>query len=192
MERHWRPTLGPAARCLMLNIVPEQLTIVKYPDPVLRKVCAEIDRFDGQLAAVAERMLDLMIRGQGVGLAAPQVGLLVRMFVCNPTGEPSDNAVYINPVLDDLEGTAEAEEGCLCLPGVIAPIKRAQRCVIRARNLDGVEIVESDEDLIARIWQHETDHLDGRLIVDRMGPAATLANRRSLKQLEDDYAADGR
>lgn len=163
------------------------LSIIKYPDPRLRQPCRGIDRFDSSLVELAGRMLTLMREGGGVGLAAPQLGLHVRLFVCNATGEPEDDEVYVNPVLDGLVGGVEAEEGCLCLPGVVGPITRAQECVIRAVDVQGNPIERSGEDLRARIWQHETDHLDGRLIIDRMSPAAKIANRRALKHLEQQF-----
>ncbi len=163
------------------------LSIIKYPDPRLRQRCRAIERFDSSLADLAGRMLTLMREGGGVGLAAPQLGLLVPLFVCNTTGEPEDDEVYVNPVLDGLSGTVEAEEGCLCLPGVVGPITRAQECVIRAVDLQGNPIERSGEDLKARVWQHETDHLDGRLIIDRMSPAAKIANRRAIKHLEQQF-----
>ena len=160
------------------------LSIIKYPDPRLRQPCRQIERFDSFLPDLARYMLDMMREAGGVGLAAPQLGATIRLFVCNATGEPEDDEIYVNPVLDDLSGAVEAEEGCLCLPGVVGPIKRAQTCVIRAVDLLGNPIERSGEDLQARIWQHETDHLDGRLIIDRMSPAATITNRRALKHLE--------
>jgi len=163
------------------------LSIIKYPDPRLRQPCRTIERFDSSLTNLAGRMLTLMREGGGVGLAAPQLGLTVRLFVCNATGEPEDDEVYVNPVLDELSGGVEAEEGCLCLPGVVGPITRAQECVIRAVDLQGNPVERPGEELEARIWQHETDHLDGRLIIDRMSPAAKIANRRALKHLEQQF-----
>ncbi|HUW84936.1 MAG TPA: peptide deformylase [Phycisphaerae bacterium] len=168
------------------------LSIIKYPDPRLRQPCRTIEHFNSSLADLAGRMLTLMREGGGVGLAAPQLGLSVRLFVCNATGESEDDEVYVNSVLDDLSGNVEAEEGCLCLPGVVGPITRARKCVIRAVDLQGNPVERSGEDLKARIWQHETDHLDGRLIIDRMSPAAQIANRRALKHLEQQFhSTDG-
>ena len=173
----------------MKGIDPAKLTIIRYPDPRLSQICDEVTEFNDNLKAVAERMLELMFDGAGVGLAAPQVAVMKRIFVCNPTGKPADDAVYINPVLESLDGAADGEEGCLCLPGVIVPVRRSQRCVIRAKDLDGQEVILAGEDLIARIWQHETDHLNGVTIADRMSPASKITNRRAMKKLEDDYQA---
>lgn len=162
-------------------------SIVRYPDPRLRRKCAPIEVFDESLAALVERMFEMMLRGQGVGLAAPQVGISRLLFVANPTGKPEDNAVYINPILSDLVGTVEAEEGCLSFPDVRANIRRAKRCRIQAQDLAGNPIDHVGEGLVARIWQHEMDHLNGRLIVDHMDFADKLANKKSLSDLEASY-----
>jgi len=164
-----------------------ELQIIHYPDPRLRQVCAEISRFDERLAAVAAGMLDLMRQSDGVGLAAPQVGLMIRLFVCNHSGEGPDDQVYINPTLEELAGSEEGEEGCLCLPGVLGPVGRATSCRILAVDLTGKAIVRSGGGLLARIWQHEVDHLAGRLIIDRMSPATKIANRRAIKHLEEQF-----
>jgi len=168
---------------------PERLDIVFYPDPVLKMKCTPVTDFSPALAGMAGRMLELMHHAPGVGLAAPQVGIPIRLFVCNPTGEPEDDAVYVNPVLTDLEGGEEAEEGCLSLPSVSTTMRRAQKAVIHAVDLHGHDVEAEGKDLIARIWQHETDHLDGRLIIDNMSTSDEITNRRLLKQLREDYAA---
>ena len=161
--------------------------IIRYPDPCLRRKCEPIEVFDESLAALAQRMLDLMEQGNGIGLAGPQVGVCRRLFVCNPTGEAGDEHVYVNPELSDLTGRVEAEEGCLSLPEVQVTMRRARRCRIRAFDVAGRPIEAEAEDLLARIWQHETDHLDGGLIIDRMNGTDKIANKKTLAQLEADY-----
>lgn len=163
-------------------VVPASL--VFYPDPRLRKSCTPVRTFDDSLRELVEQMLTIMASRRGVGLAAPQVGVLKRLFVCNPTGEPQDAQVYVNPEIVEVSGSVEAEEGCLSIPGINVPVRRAQRCVIRACDLEGRPIERSAEDLTARIWQHETDHLDGVLILDRTTDTARLAIRRALRELE--------
>ncbi|MFQ5414627.1 MAG: peptide deformylase [Phycisphaerae bacterium] len=163
------------------------LHIVLYPDPVLRAMCVPVDRFDPWVAGLAERMLGLMHEAHGVGLAAPQVGIPVRLFVCNTTGEPGDDRAFVNPRFVELTGAGEAEEGCLSLPDVNVNMRRAVRAVIEASDVNGRAIRATGEDLTARVWQHERDHLDGRLIVDRMSTADAIANRRVLKQLEANH-----
>jgi peptide deformylase len=161
--------------------------IVLYPDPHLRRKCAPVQTFDDRLAALAGQMLMLMKSSHGVGLAGPQVGVCERIFVCNPTGQPDDDRVYINPELTDLTGSVEAEEGCLSIPEVRVMVRRARQCTLRATDLAGRPIQLTGEDLIARIWQHEIDHLDGRLIIDRMSATDKIASKKQLAQLEADY-----
>jgi peptide deformylase len=160
------------------------LRILHYPDPRLRRKAAEVKDFDASLAELAARMFELMKTAEGVGLAAPQVGVALRLFVMNATGEEKDRLVFINPVLDQLAGAAEAEEGCLSLPGINVQVKRAARARVRAFDLAGKPFTLEAGDLPARVWQHETDHLNGVLIIDRMGPADRIATRKVLKALE--------
>lgn len=161
--------------------------IVLYPDSRLRQKCAPVREFGEPLAALARRMIELMHANKGVGLAGPQVGVCERIFVCNPTGEPGDDRVFINPELSDLTGAVEGEEGCLSIPEVRVMVRRAKKCRIRGQDVAGEPVEAVAEDLLARIWQHETDHLDGRLIIDRMNPADKLANKKPLAQLEADF-----
>lgn len=159
-------------------------SIVLYPDPRLRQKCSPVREFDRSLAALAERMLELMETHRGVGLAGPQVGATRRLFVCSPTGERADARVYVNPVLSNLTGAVEGEEGCLSIPEVRVVVRRAKRCTIQAFDVDGKPFEETAEDLLARIWQHETDHLDGRLIIDRMDASDKIANKKQIAHLE--------
>jgi peptide deformylase len=163
--------------------------LVKYPAPSLRGPCAEIEEFGRELRALAGRMFEIMYASGGVGLAAPQVGLAIRLFVANPTARPGEGErVYVNPEFVRQEGARVAEEGCLSVPGVVCRLKRPTRVTVRAKDLDGNEFQETGEDLLARIFQHEMDHINGMLIVDRMSAVAKLSNRRALKDLEEKYA----
>jgi len=164
------------------------LRVVVYPDPVLKQVSAAVTQFGPKLRSLTERMFDLMREGKGVGLAAPQVGVSIRVFVCNPTEDPKNDLVCINPKLLELTGQAEQQEGCLSIPGVTVSLRRATRAKLEAFDLEGNRFEVEGADLLARIWQHEVDHLDGRLIIDRMAEADELANRKALKQLKADYA----
>lgn len=161
--------------------------IIVYPDPRLRKVCTPIREFDERTAALAQRMLELMRDGNGVGLAGPQTGVCRRIFVANPTGEPDDNQVLINPELLEMTGSVEGEEGCLSLPDIRVNVRRARVCRLRAQDVEGKTFEMEAEGLLARIWQHEIDHLDGRLIIDIMDPTDRIANRKKVAQLEADY-----
>lgn len=161
--------------------------IVLYPDPRLRRKCAPFEGIDDSVGRLAERMLELMHAANGVGLAGPQVGICRRIFVCNPTGESGDDRIFINPVLTDLTGAIEAEEGCLSIPDVRILIRRARRCRISGLDATGRPVEAACEDLLSRIVQHEADHLDGRLIIDRMSGPERIANKKTLAQLEADY-----
>lgn len=170
---------------------PEELAIIHYPDPRLRKRAEEVkpEEFGEPLEKVVARMFDLMREDKGVGLAAPQVGVLKRIFVMNHTGKEGDDRVYINPRLADPDGTEKGEEGCLSLPGIRADILRDYKITIIAQDLKGAEFTQTAEGYMARVWQHEFDHLNGTLLLDRMGPVARMQCRKKVKELEEKFAA---
>lgn len=168
----------------------DDLKIILYPDPRLKKVSAPVTAFDDDLKQLAVRMFELMRANRGVGLAAPQVGINLRMFVMNPTGEPQDDRIYVNPVLSEATGSEEAEEGCLSLPDIHVNVDRSRTMRIQAQDLEGNPIEQVETGYLARIWQHETDHLNGTMLTDRMGAVARMTNRRVLKELEEKYAAE--
>jgi len=168
-----------------MGIHPQSLTIVHYPHEVLKQVAAPIEQVTDEVRAVAKQMLQLMHDAPGVGLAAPQVGLSWRMFVANPTGEPKDDRVFINPKLTSpSQERGVMEEGCLSLPGIHVEMTRPTQITIEAISLDGEPFTLTDAGLPARIWQHEYDHLQGVLILDNMSRMDRLANRKQLKRLE--------
>lgn len=170
---------------------PDNLRLIYYPDPILKRVCQPVESFGPELQALAGGMLALMHASEGLGLAAPQVGLAIRLFVCNPTGEPEDDAVYVNPKLSDLQGAAEELEGCLSIPDVDVTMRRSTRARIEAVDTEGKPFRQDGENLTARMWQHEMDHLDGRLITDNMSSTDEIANRRALKHLEARWRVEG-
>lgn len=164
------------------------LQIIYYGDPRLEEVCTPVDAVDESVRALVERMFELMFAASGVGLAAAQVGVTVRLFVASPTVSPADRHVYINPEIIAVDGWQDGEEGCLSFPGMQCRIKRRNTATIRATNLDGETFEETAEALAARIIQHEMDHLEGRLLVDRMGSVARLAHRMALNELRQRHA----
>ena len=168
----------------------EDLKIILYPDPRLRKISEPVTVFDENLVALTVRMFELMRQDQGVGLAAPQVGINKRLFVANPTGKPEDDRVVVNPVLTDADDSDTAEEGCLSLPKIRADVDRALTIRLRAQDVTGKPFDIIGEDFEARVWQHEFDHLNGVLITDRMGFTQRMAARKKLRELEDDFAAE--
>jgi peptide deformylase len=168
----------------------EDLGIISYPDPRLRKVSADVSIFDERLAALTRRMFELMREAKGVGLAAPQVGHNIRLFIMNHSGKPEDDRVYVNPVLSDAEGDETSEEGCLSLPKINVEVGRPKTVKMRGKDLAGNAVEQVETGYLARIWQHEVDHLNGVLITDKMGPTAKIENRKILKELEDKYEAE--
>lgn len=167
-------------------VQPESLRIVHYPHPVLRQVAKPLPGATDEVRRVARKMLELMHEARGVGLAAPQVGLSWRLFVANATGEPGDDRVFINPVLSDPSPeTHPHDEGCLSLPHITGEITRPTRITIDALDEQGNPFTLTSDELAARVWQHETDHLDGILILDRMPAIDKVANRQAVQELEE-------
>ncbi len=165
------------------------LRLVYYPAPILKKRAVPIEHMGAEVAALAARMFEIMREGKGLGLAAPQVGVGVRLFVCNVTGEPQDDVIFVNPRLRDLSGSQEKEEGCLSIPGVNVTMRRPVRAGIGAFDVKGRPFALAGMELLARVWQHEVDHLDGRLIIDNMSTTDEIANRRAVRQLRQEYAS---
>jgi peptide deformylase len=166
----------------------DELKIIEYPDPRLRAVAKPVQAFDESLRLLANRMLDLMRLAQGVGLAAPQVGVGLRLFVMNATGKPEDDRVIINPELFDAEDSEEAEEGCLSLPEIRTNVVRSKTIRLVARDVQGNALEETASGFVARVWQHEHDHLNGILITNHMGTVAKAMHRKKLRELEARYA----
>ncbi|MEI8196709.1 MAG: peptide deformylase [Phycisphaerae bacterium] len=178
------PKAKPTAPKEAVRPAPESLNLVVYPHPALKKHAAEVTQFDAWLPAVAVRMKQVMIENKGVGLAAPQVGVGLRMFVWSPEGQLDETQVYVNPVFSQLEGEEEGEEGCLSLPEIRTKVVRYTKLHVEALDQFGHPIAADLEGFPARIVQHENDHLEGILLLDRMGPVAKLANRKKIKELE--------
>ena len=167
----------------------EDLKIIHFPDPRLRTKCRLVETFDESLRQLAARMFELMRQDKGVGLAAPQVGVSLRLFVLNHTGKPEDDKVYINPVLSDPDGDEESEEGCLSLPGININVLRSKSLKIQAQDLDGKPFEQRETGYIARIWQHEIDHLNGILLINHMNPLQKMTFRKKIRELEAEFTA---
>jgi len=167
------------------------LRILYYPDPRLRVEAGRVEEADRFLSEMAERMRELMVEAQGLGLAATQVGWPFRFIILNLTGEPGEAEAFVNPVIISRAGRVLEEEGCLSVPGVFAKVRRAERVRVQATRLDGERVEMEAEGLLARAWQHELDHLDGRLFVDRLGPAARIAVTPRLREMEERFRSGG-
>jgi peptide deformylase len=158
--------------------------IIAYPHPTLRHVSKPIRRVDAELKQTIREMFRLMYEAKGIGLAANQVNLPLRLFIMNLESDPQkgQELVFINPVISQPKGSSEAEEGCLSLPGLYGPVVRPKQVRITAYGIDGKEIDIAATDLLARCVQHEVDHLDGVLFTDRMSVGAKAD---ALEELHD-------
>ena len=147
-----------------------KLQLKYYPADVLRDKAKKITRVDGQTRKLAQDMLDTMYANNGVGLAAPQVGVSKRMFVLDVSGEeePNKPIVLINPEIISSSGEMAGTEGCLSFPGVFFEVKRFRKVTVKYTNLSGKEVkLTAENDLLCRAIQHELDHLNGELFIDK-------------------------
>jgi peptide deformylase len=145
-------------------------SILIYPNPSLRRKAKRVQGITEEVSALVRDMLETMRAAPGIGLAAPQVGVSLRVIVVDPsTGEdPKAVLALINPEIISTEGSCVAEEGCLSLPEVAEEVERAERVTVQAESLDGRKVEVKAEGLLARILQHEVDHLEGTLLIDHL------------------------
>lgn len=161
-----------------------------YPAPVLRKPADPVEAFDQELSDTISAMFTRMRESHGVGLAAPQVGLKRRILVLNHTGEEGDDLALVNPeILKTWGAKTVMEEGCLSFPSIYGEVTRPDCARVKAFTAEGEEFVEEYEGFIARVIQHEMDHLEGVLLIDRMSPADKLRNKVAFENLVEDYKA---
>ena len=163
------------------------MKIVQYPHPTLRHKSKPVRRVDDDLRASVREMFDLMYEAKGIGLAANQVDRPYRLFVINLTSnpdEPDEEHVFINPVLSLPKGSATAEEGCLSLPTLYADVTRPASIEVSAYGIDGRAFDARIDGLLARAVQHETDHLDGMLFIDKLSETIAVEVRPTLEEFE--------
>jgi peptide deformylase len=161
--------------------------IVKFGDPVLEREAADVTEFDTpELHKFLEDMFESMYAAKGVGLAAPQIGVSKKITVIDTSnGEnPADKLVLINPRILHVEGRQEGEEGCLSIPGFREQVRRAKRVTVRAQRVTGEEFEQTGEDLLARAFLHETDHLYGRLYILHISALKRDLLKRKIKKLQ--------
>lgn len=185
----------------LAQIDPAKLRIELYPTEVLRMKARPVAvdcGIDASMRALAERMVALMQGAQGIGLAAPQVGLPIRLFVAHVPPDPEHDPdgsgladscdapqVFFNPEIVEFSKDLEPyDEGCLSLPGITGEVNRPSTVTMRAIDIDGNEVEVRATGLLARCWQHEIDHLDGVLILDKMTQMSRLKNRSRIKSME--------
>ena len=160
------------------------LEIKNCLDPVLRKMCLPIENINGELVTLAENMVETTLAAPGVGLAANQIGLSLRLFVVNIGVETDkENLIaVVNPVITAMEGSELGEEGCLSIPDVLAEVNRARQIEIKGFDLDGNEVRYEAQGYLARAFQHEMDHLNGILFWDNLGKMKRDILKRKFKK----------
>lgn len=171
----------------MAKLEIDKCRMTRFPAPVLAQVAEPVEEITDDIRKLADKMIDIMVEQKGVGLAGPQAGVNLRIFVVSCDGTRENAKVYINPELKVSGGLETNEEGCLSLPGIFVKIKRYKKCIITATDLDGNRFTEEGEGLLTRAFQHEFDHLEGTLIKDRMGQVQRIGSRKQLRQLREDY-----
>jgi peptide deformylase len=189
----------------------EPLDIVLYPNPFLTKKCRSVSdeeikagaisltdkehvpgvKGDWKLQELAERMMATMYKANGIGLAAPQIGVGIRLWVADISKDKSGQIAILNPLLSKRKGSVVEEEGCLSIPNVRAKVKRDAELKVTGVNLKGEPVEAEVDELFARVCQHETDHLDGVLFINKLGMTSKLMIRKQLVELEEDYKNGG-
>ena len=164
------------------------LKIRTYPDPVLKKKAKPVESINGDLQTLIDNMVETMYAAPGIGLAATQVGELKRLIVVDVSTREEDVPliVLVNPEIVHTEGKIVSEEGCLSVPGYVSTIQRAERVFVRGHDRDGKPVEIEATGLLARALQHEIDHLNGTLFVDRLSPIKReFFRKRYLKRLRE-------
>ena len=163
------------------------LSVRKYGDPVLRRRAARVEAVTPELRKIIADMIDTMYDEVGLGLAAPQIGVSLRLMVVSDDDGREARAL-VNPVITDQGGEVVAEEGCLSIPGIFAQVKRAEWVRLEAQDTEGKPVTITARGLRARVFQHEMDHLEGVLFIDRLDPVTRDRIKRRIKK--DGFAED--
>ncbi len=167
-----------------IPIIEEEIKIYKVGDEILREEAEEVKNIDGELVDFVKKMFFTMYNNRGIGLAATQVGSKKRFFIVDMTlnQEPGKKLVIINPVIVEAEGEEIGEEGCLSVPGVSESVKRKEKVLLKGISLDEKEIEIEASGLLARVFQHEIDHLNGKLFIDYLSPIKKALLLKKLKK----------
>lgn len=162
------------------------LPITKYGTPVLRKKLADVTVFDDNLKKIVDDMFETMYEVRGIGLAANQVGLDQRIIVLDGSAhyEGCEKIALVNPDIIEMKGEEWMVEGCLSIPGLEGDVARATEIIVKAQDLDGKDVLIQATDMQARIFQHECDHINGKMYVDRVTPSARTLMESKLKKLQ--------
>lgn len=165
----------------------DKCQITHYPSETLVGKAQPVEKIDDDIRRLVDKMFEIMRGNKGVGLAAPQAGVPLRLFIISLDGSKEKVKVFVNPTVTPSGELVTTEEGCLSVPGIYAKIRRYRECEVTATDLDGNEFTEQAEGLYARALQHEYDHIEGMTIVNRMGHTARIAHRRQLKKLQQQH-----
>lgn len=168
----------------------EKCHITHYPAGVLAKKAEPVTEINDNIRQFVEKMYELMRQNKGVGFAAPQASVSLRIFIISLDGSREGVKVFINPTVTPYGPLETIEEGCLSVPGIYTKIRRYKNAKVTATNLDGKEFTDEGEGLYARALQHEYDHIEGITIVNRLGSAAKIAHRKQLKKLQENAAVE--
>jgi len=163
----------------------EKCKITHYPAGVLGRPAEPVAEIDETIHRLVAKMTEIMLTNKGMGLAAPQAGVGLRLFIISLDGSAEKVRTYINPTVTPAGDLEELEEGCLSVPGIWTKIRRYKKATVTATDLEGREFTEQAEGIYARCLQHESDHLDGMTVVNRMGAAAKITHRRQIKKLTE-------
>jgi peptide deformylase len=166
----------------------EKCRITRYPAKVLAQRAEPVEKIDDDVRRLVDKMIDIMLERKGVGLAAPQAGVPLRLFIISLDGSREKVKVFINPTVTPDGELGAIDEGCLSVPGIYTKIRRYKKCRVTATDLDGNEFTDEGEGLYARALQHEYDHIEGVTIVNRMTQVARIAHRKQLKKLEEQHS----
>lgn len=160
--------------------------IVKYPDPILQKPTEPVTEFNEELQSLVDDMFESMYAAQGIGLAAPQIGVSKRITVIDLSfkKDPDEKIVLINPEIIHKEGKQNEEEGCLSLPEIREKVTRAHKVRVRAQDIEGKWFELDGEELLARAFQHEIDHLDGVLFIFRVSALKRDLLVRKIRKMQ--------
>lgn len=166
--------------------------IIYLPDPRLRKVSSPIEQIDDDMQTLIDDMFDTMYDARGVGLAAPQIGINIRLSVVDVIGDKSQQLVLINPEIIDRRGEEQYQEGCLSVPGAADTVVRSSWVKMRALDRHGKPYEMEAEGLLGECFQHEIDHLDGKLFIDLLSPLKRNLARRKLEKFKRSEAKKNR
>jgi peptide deformylase len=168
--------------------------VLAYPDPRLREKARPVTVFDEALKTLARDLAETMYAEPGIGLAATQIGVAQRVItidVREEQGQPGELLKLVNPGIIESEGEIVGEEGCLSVPGIREDVKRAEKVKVRAQDLDGRELFFDAEGMLAVVFQHEIDHLDGMLFIDRLSPLKRSSIKKRLRREAEQAANNG-